>query len=127
MAQLLAVMFLAAETARVCRWWAEHLGRQAQVVVQTGCLRLELDGVKIGLHSADDGWDPIGASPVVHWTSDDLETQRRPPTGAGYRPHRGRLVVSRAVGCDGSSTRSATSSAWTAPDPSDRDGLRAFS
>jgi predicted enzyme related to lactoylglutathione lyase len=89
-----AVMFFADDTAAQCRWWAENLGNQAEPHVEEGVFWwFDLNGVEVCFHPADADKNPVGGSPVVYWSVEDLESKRDKLLGAGCKPHRGPLQV----------------------------------
>ena len=92
-----AVMIFADDTAKQCRWWAENIGHQAEPHAEEGGFWwFELDGVEVGFHPAAPTKNPVGGSPVVYWSVDDLDARRDELLRAGCKPHRGPLEVDAA-------------------------------
>ncbi|WP_329486739.1 hypothetical protein OG618_08730 [Kitasatospora sp. NBC_01246] len=54
---------------------------------------MEIAGVEVGFHPADDERNRRGASPVVHWGVDDLDQVRERLLAAGCAHHRGPLTI----------------------------------
>jgi predicted enzyme related to lactoylglutathione lyase len=78
------------------RWWGETLGAPVKLdVAGTGAVYawIEVAGVELGFHPADDDRNPRGGSPVVYWQVDDVDQVRERLLAAGCAHHRGPLVI----------------------------------
>lgn len=89
-----AVMAFVDEPELAARWWSELLGLEHEV--EDGFAWVDVEGVELGFHPADDERNPRGASPVVYWRVDDLDAARARLLAAGCEHWRGPLEVGPA-------------------------------
>jgi len=89
------VMTFAEDPEAAARWWAGLLGADVQLDTDGTSVYawIELGGIEVGFHPADDARNPRGGSPVVYWAVDDLDAARRHLLDAGATHHRGPLQV----------------------------------
>ncbi len=92
---LRGVMIFARDPETSCRWYTEHVLRLESTALQvdSGFWFVEVDGVEIGFHPADDERNPFGASVVAYFATGNLSTHREELLAAGARHHRGPLVI----------------------------------
>ncbi|WP_261561968.1 VOC family protein [Frankia tisae] len=89
------VMTFADDPEKSARWWAGLLGAEVHLDVDGDSVYawLNVAGVEVGFHQADDDRNPRGGSPVVYWSVADLDTARERLLSAGCVHHRGPLLV----------------------------------
>ncbi|MCK9902582.1 glyoxalase [Parafrankia colletiae] len=89
------VMTFADDPEKSARWWAGVLNAPVHLEVDGDSVYawLNVSGVELGFHQADDDRNPRGGSPVVYWSVTDLDTVRGWLLDAGCRHHRGPLTV----------------------------------
>ncbi|MFD9591719.1 VOC family protein [Kitasatospora sp. NPDC059973] len=90
------VMTFALDPAASARWWGEFLGVPVTTdVSDTGSVYawVEIAGVEVGFHPADDALNRRGGSPVVYWGVDDVDHVRERLLAAGCTHHRGPLTI----------------------------------
>ncbi|MCQ4045783.1 VOC family protein [Streptantibioticus rubrisoli] len=86
------VMVFADDPEKSARWWADVLeAEEIHLEVENGRVYawLDVDGVELGFHPADDARNPRGGSPVVYWAVDDVDAVRQRLLDAGCTHHRG--------------------------------------
>ena len=88
-----AVMFFASEPEIVASWWAANLGRDASVSRDGEFRYFSAGEIEFGFHPADDDRNPIGASPVIYLSVDNLEQTRSRLLKLGCTMHRGPLTI----------------------------------
>ncbi|HEY9417374.1 MAG TPA: VOC family protein [Pseudonocardia sp.] len=86
-----SVMVFAADPVASARWWAGQL--DVEVHVDSLFAWIEVCGVELGFHPADDQRNPRGGSPVVYWSVDGVPDVRRRLLDAGCTHHRGPLRI----------------------------------
>ena len=88
-------MIFARDPETSCRWYAEHVLHVESTAVQvdSGFWFVEVDGVEIGFHPADDERNPFGAGVVPYFTTSSLTAHREALLDAGAQHHRGPLAV----------------------------------
>lgn len=90
------VMIFADDPELSARWWGELLGAPVKLDVSgTGAVYawVEVSGVELGFHPADDERNPRGGSPVVYWQVDNVDETRSRLLAAGCEHHRGPLTI----------------------------------
>ncbi|MET8743804.1 VOC family protein [Streptomyces sp. NPDC004728] len=90
------VMTFALDPEASARWWGELLDVPVRMDVSDAgdvYAWVEIGGVEVGFHPADDERNPRGGSPVVYWGVDDLDRVRERLLAAGCEHHRGPLVI----------------------------------
>lgn len=89
------VMTFADDPEKSARWWAGLLGGDVHLDVDGTSVYawLNVAGIELGFHQADDGRNPRGGSPVVYWSVSDLDTAQQRLLAAGGTHHRGPLRV----------------------------------
>ncbi|GGY69906.1 hypothetical protein GCM10010326_75250 [Streptomyces xanthochromogenes] len=90
------VMTFAEAPEASARWWGELLDTPVKVdVSDNGAVYawVEIGGVEVGFHPADDERNPRGGSPVVYWGVDDIDQVRERLLAAGCEHHRGPLTI----------------------------------
>lgn len=91
------VMTFAIDPEASARWWADVLGADVHLDVDSDSgsvyAWIETAGIEMGWHQADDARNPRGGSPVVYWSVPDLDTARKHLLDAGAVHHRGPLQV----------------------------------
>ncbi|MGW8485463.1 VOC family protein [Streptomyces sp. NPDC055886] len=90
------VMTFAVDPEASARWWGESLDAPVKLdVSDTGAVYawVEIGGVEVGFHPADDERNPRGGSPVVYWGVDDVDQVRERLLAAGCEHHRGPLEI----------------------------------
>lgn len=85
------VMVFVDDPEAASRWWSDVLDTPART--QDGYVWVEIGGVELGFHPADDERNPRGGSTVVYWRVTDLTAARERMLAAGCRPHRGPLRI----------------------------------
>ncbi|MEU1628731.1 VOC family protein [Streptomyces sp. NPDC020096] len=85
------VMVFADDPEKSARWWASVLDAEVHLEVDGGRVYAWLDvgGIELGFHPADETRNPHGGSPVVYWAVDDMDTVRTRLLDAGCTHHRG--------------------------------------
>ena len=82
------------------RWYGALLGLPVHLDVSaTGAVYAWVDvaGVELGFHPADEQRNPRGGSPVVYWHVMDVDEARARLLDAGCTHHRGPLVIEAGV------------------------------
>ncbi|MCK9931398.1 glyoxalase [Frankia sp. Mgl5] len=89
------VMTFADDPETSARWWAGILDVEVHLDIDGDAVYawLNVAGVELGFHQADDERNPRGGSPVVYWAVTDLDAVRGQLLNAGCRHHRGPLTV----------------------------------
>ncbi|MFJ2955587.1 VOC family protein [Streptomyces sp. NPDC087270] len=90
------VMVFAEDPEASARWWGEVLDAPVKLdIADSGAVYawVEVAGVELGFHPADDERNPRGGSPVVYWQVTDVGETRARLLEAGCTHHRGPLVV----------------------------------
>ncbi|MGW7002631.1 VOC family protein [Streptomyces sp. NPDC054933] len=85
------VMVFADDPEKSARWWASVLDTEVHLEVDDGRVYAWLDvgGIELGFHPADETRNPRGGSPVVYWAVDDVDMVRTRLLDAGCTHHRG--------------------------------------
>lgn len=89
-----AVMVFSDDPPRAARWWADTLGGEAHVEGDGPAFAwVDVNGVELGFHTADEQRNPRGGSPVVYWSVPSVTAARRRLLAAGCTHHRGPLDI----------------------------------
>ncbi|GAA1927733.1 VOC family protein [Streptantibioticus ferralitis] len=85
------VMVFADDPEKCARWWASVLDTEVRLEVDDGRVYawLDVSGIELGFHPADETRNPRGGSPVVYWAVDHVDAVRTRLLDAGCTHHRG--------------------------------------
>ncbi|MFF7239645.1 VOC family protein [Streptomyces collinus] len=90
-----AVMVFSEDPPTAARWWADVLGGDVHIDSDGTSVFawVDVNGVELGFHPADDQRNPRGGSPVVYWSVPRVTTARDRLLAAGCAHHRGPLDI----------------------------------
>ncbi|MEV8566750.1 VOC family protein [Streptomyces sp. NPDC051322] len=90
-----AVMVFSDDPPTSARWWADALGGEARIESDGTAVFawVDVNGVELGFHPADDQRNPRGGSPVVYWSVSSVTATRERLLAAGCTHHRGPLDI----------------------------------
>ncbi len=98
-AKVASVMYFVNEPRTAASWYAKHLFGGISLQEEAGFSCVQVGGVEVGFHPAEDGKNPPGGGSVVYWRVENFLSTREALLAAGCEPWRGplRLTPTRII------------------------------